>query len=487
MDSLSSMLYWRQVNKNLLDLSILELAKRLQDKSITSVELVDESYERMEASESVIHAAITIRDKKEALALAKKADETRTAHSSPLHGMPYVVKDGYVTKDLRTTAASKVLDTFMSPYNATVIEKLEAKGAILIGKMNMDAWGHGASTENTDYPVTKNPWDITRSAGGSGGGPAAAIALRYVPFAIGEDTGGSIRLPAAWCGITSLKVTYGRVSRYGAIAYASSLDTVGPTAKTAEDCAVVLEAIAGVDPKDATSSPHAVDDYANGMTKSLTGKRIAFPTEYYKEGLDTEIKAAIFKAREQFVSLGAVVEDVSMPLLEFGVPVYYILAPSETSSNLGRYDGVRYGNGRELFTKETNRRVMTGTYALSSGYYDAYYKKAQKARTVFIKNYASILSKYDAILAPVTTVPATKFGALLEDPVANMMMDVYNVTVNIVGVPSLALPCGFTKDGLPMGMQLIGNMHGEKTLISLGSAYQSATDWHTKTPQGVTI
>ena len=473
------------MNKNVLDFSIKELSAKLQSKEITSVDLIEEAYERMALSEPTIHAAITIRDKSEALALAKVADKTRTPKSHPLHGLPYVVKDGYVTKDLRTTAASKVLDTFMSPYNATVIEKLEEKGAILIGKMNMDAWGHGASTENTDYPVTKNPWDTTRSSGGSGGGPAAAIALRYVPFAIGEDTGGSIRLPAAWCGITSLKVTYGRVSRYGAIAYASSLDTVGPTAKTAEDCAMVLEAIAGIDPKDATSSPHLVDAYTSGVSKTLTGKRIAFPIEYYKEGLDPEIKEAIFKARDQFIALGAVVEDVSMPLLEFGVPVYYILAPSETSSNLGRYDGVRFGGGRELFTKETSRRVMTGTYALSSGYYDAYYKKAQKARTVFIKNYAAILSKYDAILAPVTTVPATKFGALLDDPVANMMMDIYNVTVNIVGVPSLALPCGFTREGLPMGMQLIGNMHGETALISLGSAYQAATDWHTKMPQGV--
>lgn len=472
------------MNKNLLDLSILELSSRLKAKSISSVALVSESYQRMEASESVIHAAITIREKVEALAMAKKADDTRTTDSHTLYGIPYVVKDAYITKGMRTTAASKILDTFVPPYNATVIDRLEKCGAILIGKMNMDAWGHGASTENTDYPVTKNPWDMTRSAGGSGGGPAAAIALRYVPFAIGEDTGGSIRLPAAWCGITALKVTYGRVSRYGAIAYASSLDTVGPTAKTAEDCAVVLEAIAGVDSYDATSSPHIVDAYVQGTKDSIKGKRIAFPKEYYKEELDPEIKAAIIKAREQFVSLGAVVEDVSMPLLEFGVPMYYVLAPSETSSNLGRYDGIRYGKGRDLFTKETSRRIMTGTYALSSGYYDAYYKKAQKVRSVFIKNYSTILSKYDAILSPVTAVAATKIGGLLDDPIMNMMMDIYNVTVDIVGVPSLALPCGFMKNGLPIGMQLIGNMFDEKTLLSLGYSYQGITDWHTKIPAG---
>ncbi len=472
------------MNKNLLDLSILELSERLKTKSISSVELVTESYQRMEASEPIIHAAITIRDKKEALGKAKNADETRKTDSHPLHGIPYVVKDAYLTKGMRTTAASKILDNYIPPYNATVIDRLEKCGAILIGKMNMDAWGHGASTENTDYPVTKNPWDTTRSAGGSGGGPAAAVALRYVPFAIGEDTGGSIRFPASWCGITALKVTYGRVSRYGAIAYASSLDSVGPTAKTTEDCAVVLEAIAGIDPYDATSSPHPVDKYVQGIKVSIKGKRIAFPLEYYKEGLDPEIKTAIIKAREQFVSLGAIVEDVFMPLLEFGVPVYYILAPSETSSNLGRYDGVRYGGTRELFTKETRRRILTGTYALSSGYYDAYYKKAQKARSVFIQNYTEILSKYDAILSPVTTISATKFGELLDDPVTNMMMDVYNVTVNIVGVPSLALPCGFTQKGLPIGMQIIGNMYGEKTLVSLGASYQAVTDWHKKIPRG---
>lgn len=478
------MQFWGRMNKNFLDLSILELTKRLKAKSISSVELVTESYQRMEASEPIIHAAITIREKAVAFAMAKKADDSRTTDSHTLFGIPYVVKDAYITKGMRTTAASKILDTFIPPYNATVIDRLEKCGAILIGKMNMDAWGHGASTENTDYPMTKNPWDTTRSAGGSGGGPASAIALRYVPFAIGEDTGGSIRLPAAWCGITALKVTYGRVSRYGAIAYASSLDSVGPTANTAEDCAVVLEAIAGVDPFDATSSSHPVDKYVKGIKETIKGKRIAFPRQYYKEGLDPEIKKAILKAREQFVSLGAIVDDVSMPLLEFGVPVYYILAPSETSSNLGRYDSVRFGGGREMFTKETRRRIMTGTHALSSGYYNAYYKKAQKARSVFIQNYSLILSKYDAILSPVTTVSAMKFGELLDDPVANMMMDVYNVNVNIVGVPSLALPCGFTKKGLPIGMQLIGNMYAEKTLLSLGTAYQTVTDWHTKIPTG---
>lgn len=470
----------------LLDLSISELSKKLRAKEISSVDLVTESYGRMEKLEPSLHAAITLLDKKEALRQAKASDDTMSASSSPLWGLPYVVKDAYISKGIRTTAGSKILDTFVPPYNATVLQKLEAAGAILIGKMSMDAWGHGASSENTDYPITANPWDTSRSAGGSGGGPAVAVASRYAPFGIGEDTGGSIRFPAAWCGITSLKVSYGRVSRYGAIAYASSLDTVGPTAKTSEDCAIVLESIAGRDPYDATSSPSPVDVYTKGIKESIQGKKIAFPKEYYTEGLHLEIKEAIFNARKQFESLGAIVEDVSIPLLEFGVPVYYILAPSETSSNLSRYDGVRYGKGRSSFTKETNRRIMTGTYALSSGYYDAYYKKAQKARSVFIRNYSSVLSKYDAILSPVTPTSATKFGSLLDDPVANMMIDLYNVTINIVGVPSLALPCGFDTEGLPIGMQLIGNMFDEKTLLQLGAAYQNKTDWHTKVPKIVT-
>lgn len=466
----------------LLNFSIDELSKQLRAKKITSFDIMTESYDRIEKFEPSLHAAITILDKKEALKRAKACDDAMGKATSALFGLPFVVKDAYVSKGMRTTAASKMLDTFIPPYNATVLQKLEDAGAILIGKMNMDSWGHGASTENTDYPVTTNPWDTSRSAGGSGGGPAAAIAARYVPFAIGEDTGGSIRNPAAWCGISALKVTYGRVSRYGAIAYASSLDTVGPTAKSAEDCAHVLGAIAGRDPYDATTSSAAVDDYTGFLPDAIKGKKIAYPKEFYTDGLDSQIKNAIEHAREVYESLGAIVEDVSLPLLDFGVPVYYILAPSETSSNLNRYDGVRFGAGRELFTRESARRIMTGTYALSSGYYDAYYKKAQQARTVFREKYFDLLSNYDAILSPTTPISAPKFGQLLDDPVKNMMMDIYTVTVNIVGVPSLSLPCGFDKAGLPIGMQLIGNMFDEKTLLQLGEAYQNVTDWHTKSP-----
>lgn len=466
----------------LLDLPIRVLAEKLSTSEITSEQLVVECYDRIEAYDGIINSFITIVDRKKAIERAKYIDSHRKTFLSPLAGLPYVMKDAYLAKGVRTTAASKILDTFIAPYSSTVHQKLEDAGAILIGKMNMDAWGHGASTENTDYGVTKNPWGLDRSAGGSGGGPAAAIASRFCVFGIGEDTGGSIRNPAAWNNITAMKVTYGRVSRYGAIAYASSLDTMGPTAKTAEDCAFVLEAIAGHDPYDATSSQNKVPSYTKELGQSIKGKKIAFPTEFYGEALDSHIKEAILQARDVFVKEGAIVSDVSLPLLEYGVPVYYILAPSETSSNLGRYDGVRYGNGRELFTKENMRRIMTGTYALSSGYYDAYYKKAQKVRSLFIKEYEKLLSEYDAILSPVTPIMPSKFGELLDDPIKNMMADLYTVTVNIVGLPSLAIPCGFTKDNLPMGMQLVGAMFDESTLFALGSAYQKVTDWHTRVP-----
>lgn len=466
----------------IVDFPISVLAKKIRSKELSCVDLVTDCYDRIEMIEPKVHAFITAVDKKVALAKAKQIDAGIEAYSSPLAGIPYVMKDAYLTKGVRTTAASKILDDFIPTYSATVHQKLQDAGAILIGKMNMDAWGHGASTENTDYGPTKNPWDTNRSAGGSGGGPAAAIAARMCVFGIGEDTGGSIRNPAAWNNITAMKVTYGRVSRYGAIAYASSLDTMGPTAKTTEDCALILETIAGHDPYDATSSRFPVPSYPKEMQQGMKGKKIAFPTEFYGDALDPEIKAAIFKAREVFVSLGALVSDVSLPMLEYGVPVYYILAPSETSSNLGRYDGVRYGYGRELFTKENKRRIMTGTYALSSGYYDAYYKKAQKVRSLFIQEYQKLLTRYDAILSPVTPIMPSKFGELLDDPLKNMMADLYTVTVNIVGLPSLSLPCGFGGGGLPIGMQLVGRMFSESSLFALGHAYQQATDWQTKVP-----
>lgn len=464
-----------------IDMPIAELADNIRTKRLTSVEVMSEVYDRIEQTEPLTNAFITLVDRAVALQKAKEIDARSDLDRLMLPGIPYVMKDAFLTRGVRTTAASKLLDDFVPPYSATVHRRLEAAGAIVIGKMNMDAWGHGASTENTDYGPVRNPWDTTRSAGGSGGGPAAAVAMRYASFAIGEDTGGSIRNPAAWNNVTAMKVTYGRVSRYGAIAYASSLDTMGPTAKSVADCALVLEAIAGQDPYDATSSPKPVPPYSSRLVGGIKGKTIAFPTEFYAH-VDPEIDTLIRAARKTLESLGATVKDISLPMLEYGVPMYYILAPSETSSNLARYDGIRYGGGRELFTSESKRRIMTGAYVLSSGFYDAYYKKAQRARTLLREAYMQTLATFDAILSPVTPMAPTKPGELLDDPIKNMMADLYTVLVNLIGLPSLAIPCGFTQNNLPVGMQLIGNMFDEETLFSIGYAYQQVTDWHTKHP-----
>lgn len=466
----------------LLDKTIEQLSAGLQRKEFSSEELVGECYATIEKLNPKLNAFITIIDKKEALAQAREKDNERTSDKGPLFGIPFVLKDSYITRGIRTTAASNVLGDYTPQYNATVYQKLIDAGAILLGKMNMDAWGHGGSTENTDFGPARNPWDTSRVAGGSGGGPAVAVATHMAAFAISEDTGGSIRNPAAWCGITGLKVTYGRVSRYGCIAYASSFDTVGPTAKTAEDCAYVLEAIAGVDSYDATSSSREAPAYSKHLQKDIKGLVIGMPKEFYSEGLDKEIKQAIGEARKEFERLGVKIKEISMPLFDYGLSIYYLIGPSETSSNLGRYDGVRFGNNRTHFTEETMRRIMVGTYALSAGYYDAYYRSAQKGRTLFIREYEKALSQCDVLLMPVTPTPATKIGELISAPLKNLLADVYTTSQNPVGVPALALPCGFTKSNLPIGMQLVGKMFSEELLLTLGYRYQQVTDWHTKKP-----
>lgn len=438
---------------------------------------IEDCYRRLEHVAPKTNAFITVVPKADVLKKAKKA-------AGPLAGKLFVLKDSYVTKRIRTTAASKVLGNYLPQFDATVYGKLLEAGAILLGKMNMDAWGHGATSENTDFGVVKNPWDLERVAGGSGGGPAVAVATDCVDFAIGEDTGGSIRNPAAWCGITGLKVTYGRVSRYGCIAYASSFDTVGPTARTAEECARILQIIAGKDPYDATSSPEPVPDYLGSLHKPIKGTLVGIPRELFGKGLSEEIKKALEAARQKFEKLGVVFRDISMPLLEYGINAYYIIAPSETSSNLARYDGVRYGSDRSNFTPETKRRIMMGTYTLSAGYYEAYYKRAQQVRTLFIEEYKKALGQCDCLLMPVTPFSPTKIGEFVDDPVQSYLIDAYTTTQNLVGVPSLAFPCGFTKSGLPIGMQIVGRMFSEDLLLRLGYHYQQATDWHECKPKG---
>lgn len=456
----------------ILDATIKELTEGLAKKKFSSEEIIEEAYAQAKKTQGLCNAFITLLPKK----------EIKLAPKGALHGIPFVMKDSYLTSGIKTTAGSAVLGNYIAQYDATVYKKLLDAGAILLGKMNMDAWGHGASTENTDFGPSKNPWDLTRVAGGSSGGPAVAVSTRASSFAIGEDTGGSIRQPSSWCNITGLRVTYGRVSRYGCIAYASSFDTVGPMAKTAEDCALVLEVIAGRDLYDATSSEKPVEKYSEQLNKPLADLTVGVADELFAEGLDNEIKAAIEKAIKQLEQMGVKVAKISLPLLKFGVPLYYILAPSETSSNLARYDGVRFGQSRKFFTRETQRRLMIGTYALSAGYYDAYYKNAQKVRTRFINDYHEAFKKCDVILTPVSPTLPTKFGELINDPIKNMLADYYMTTVSCAGLPGLSLPAGFSKSGLPIGMQLVGKMFSEEVLLRIGHQYQQVTDWHTRKP-----
>jgi len=460
-------------NNMLLDKTISELAVGLKTGEFTSVDLVNECYDNIDKYNPLTNAFITIVPREVALEKAKSVKLT-----SPLSGLPFVLKDCFATEGIKTTAASKVLDNFIPPYSATIYKKLLEAGAILVGKMNMDAWGHGGSSENTDFNPVKNPWDLTRVAGGSGGGPAVAIAARMAVFAVGEDTGGSIRNPAGWTNTTGLKVTYGRVSRYGAIAYASSFDTVGPVAKSVDDCAIVLETIAGVDKYDATSSPSIVPEYSKSLDKSMSEITIGIPQEFYGEGLDPEIKAAVLKVATDLQTAGVTIKEISMPLFDLCIPVYYLIGPSETSSNLARYDGIRYGQGRENFTKETERRILIGTYALSAGYYEAYYKKAQQVRTLFIEEYKKALSQCDILLQPIMPTSPPKFGELIDNPLQNLLADIYTTSQNPVGVPSLALPCGFTKSGLPIGAQIVAPMFAEELLLQVGHQFQKLTNYH---------
>lgn len=470
----------------MLNKSISELSVLLSKKKISSVDLVNQSLSQINKFDSKLNSFITVKNEKELIEQAQILDKNRSSESSPLYGIPFSLKDAYVTKEIRTTAGSKLLDTFKSPYDATIYKKLKESGAILIGKNNQDAWGHGGSNENTDYGMAKNPWDITRSPGGSSGGSAISISSRMVEFAIGEDTGGSIRNPANWCNISGLKVTYGRVSRYGAIAYASSLDTVGPMAKSAEDLALILNEIAGKDPLDASSSSKEIDNYYLGLNKNIRGKKIGLVKEFLADGIDPEVKEAVLNALDKFKELGAEIVDVSIPFLKHSVSIYYMIASSETSSNLARYDGIRYGTSRRDFSPETARRIILGTYALSAGYTDQLYKNAQKARTILIEEYDNAFKKCDVLLSPVSPLLPPKIGQLINNPLQNMLADLFTATVNVVGVPSLAIPAGFSKNKLPIGIQIIGKKFHESELLNLGHQYQLATDWHTKKPMIIT-
>lgn len=483
---------------SLFDLKMSELHEKLHKKEISVTDLVTESFQRIEQVEEKVQAFLTLNEE-QAKEKAKILDEKLSSDERKgiLFGMPIGIKDNIVTKGLRTTCASKMLENFDPIYNATVMDKLEAAETVTIGKLNMDEFAMGSSTENSYYQKTRNPWNIEHVPGGSSGGSAAAVASGEVPFALGSDTGGSIRQPAAFCGVVGLKPTYGRVSRYGLVAFASSLDQIGPITRTVEDNAYLLEAIAGVDPMDGTSANIDVPSYAQSLTGDVKGLRIGVPKEYLGEGVHDDVKRSVRAALDVFEKLGATVEEVSLPHSKYALATYYLLSSSEASANLARFDGIRYGyrspkvdnlidlykNTRaEGFGEEVKRRIMLGTFALSSGYYDAYYKKAQQVRTLIKNDFDKVFETFDVIIGPTTPNTAFKIGEKVDDPLTMYMNDILTIPVNLAGVPAISIPCGFI-DGLPVGLQIIGKHFDESTVYRVAHAFEQATDFHKQKPQ----
>ena len=470
----------------------------LKTKQLSSVELTKACLERISQVEPKVHALVTITDEL-ALRQAQKADELIAAgDTNPLTGIPGLIKDNMCTKGIRTTCSSKILENFVPPYDATVIEKLKDCGGVVVGKANMDEFAMGSSTEHSALFTTHNPWDLSRVPGGSSGGSAAAVAAGEAIYALGSDTGGSIRQPAGFCSVTGLKPTYGRVSRYGLVAFASSLDQIGPLTQDATDCALVLNAIAGYDARDSTSVPEPTPDYTQCLNTELNGLRLGIPREYFVEGMQAEVAQAIKAAISKLEGLGARVEwEVSLPHTRYALAIYYIIAPSEASANLARYDGVKYGfsykeadsmwealeKTRQYgFGAEVKRRIMLGTYALSAGYYDAYYLKAQKVRTLIRREFDQAFEQFDALITPTSPTVPFKIGEKVDDPLMMYLSDVCTLPINIAGLPAISIPAGFA-DGLPIGMQIIGKPFSEETLLKIAYAYQQATEWHKRKPK----
>ena len=482
----------------LTDLTIHELGARFRQNDATPTEAAREYLDRIAALDPKVKAYLTV-TAEAALARAAEADARfkTGAPLGPLDGVPLGLKDVLCTRGVRTTAGSKILEGFVPPYDATVVARLARAGAVILGKLNMDEFAMGSSTENSGYFATRNPWDLSRVPGGSSGGSAAAVAADLAAATLGTDTGGSIRQPAAFCGTVGLKPTYGRVSRYGLIAFASSLDQIGPFAKDAEDAALMLQAIAGQDPMDSTSAAVPVPDYAAGLGQGVEGLKVGIPAEYFIEGLDPEVETAVRAAIEILKGLGAKTESVSLPHTEYGLAAYYVIGPAEASSNLARYDGVKYGlrvpGARDLidmysrtrgagFGAEVKRRVMLGTYALSAGYYDAYYGKAQKVRTLVQRDFQKAFERVDVIVAPTTPSAAFRTGEK-EDPLSMYLNDVFTIPVNLAGLPGVSVPAGFTKGGLPVGLQVIGKAFDEAAVLKTAKAYEGATEWHKRKPE----
>lgn len=480
----------------LYELTIAEARKLLKNKEILASEIVNSLYERIDAVEDKIKAYITLtidHAKKMSINAQNRIDYNAGSY---LLGIPLAIKDNICTKGIRTTCASKILYNFVPPYESTVTTKLIDDGYILIGKTNLDEFAMGSSTENSGFHTTKNPWDTGKIPGGSSGGSAAAVAADECIGAIGSDTGGSIRQPAALCGVVGLKPTYGRVSRYGLIAFASSLDQIGPLTKTVRDSAILMNCISGYDPYDSTSAPIKVPDFTGVLGKDIKGMKIGIPDEYFIEGLDREVEQSIREAIKKMESLGAIPIKISMPHTGYAVATYYVLATSEASSNLARYDGIKYGlrvEGKDLldvyintrsqgFGPEVKRRIMLGTYALSSGYYEAYYKKAQQVRTLIKKDFENALKEADVIITPTTPTAAFKIGEKTDNPLQMYLSDIFTISVNLAGVPAISVPCGFTSNNLPIGLQIIGKHFDEEAVLKIAYAYEQSTDWHKRRP-----
>jgi len=486
------------VTTDLWKLTIHEAHALLKTRSLSARELLDAVEARVAAVEGTIHAYLTF-CREDARAQADAADRRLRSGEgvTPLTGIPIALKDNLCTTGVKTTCASKILEGFVPPYDATVVERLRAQGAVFVGKTNMDEFAMGSSTENSAFGGTKNPWDRARIPGGSSGGSAAAVAADECVAALGSDTGGSIRQPAACCGIVGLKPTYGRVSRYGLVAFASSLDQIGPLTKDVTDCAWMLNAIAGHDASDSTSADVPYSDFAAGLGRGVRGLRVGVPKEYFIPGMDRSVEEAVRAAIAALEREGAVPVEVSLPHTEYAVAVYYLLATAEASSNLARYDGIRYGHRAkdpadlfdlyarsraEGFGPEVKRRIMLGTYALSSGYYDAYYAKAQRVRTLIAEDFRRAFEQVDVIATPTAPTPAFRFGEKTQDPLQMYLSDIFTISVNLAGVPALSMPCGFSPEGLPIGLQFIGKTFDEETVLRAAFAYERATSWRTTKP-----
>ena len=478
---------------NVMNYTSLELGEKIKCGEISVVEAAKACIERIKETEDSINAFVTVLDEKK---IIERAEEVQKKIDSgeltgPLAGVPVAIKDNMCTNGVLTTCSSKILGNFIPPYTATAVENLEKAGAVIVGKTNMDEFAMGSTSETSFYGPTKNPWDTSKVPGGSSGGSAASVAAGQVPYALGSDTGGSIRQPSAYCGVTGIKPTYGTVSRYGLVAYGSSLDQIGPIANDVADCATILEVISSYDSKDSTSVKRDDTDFTSALTEDIKGLKIGIPNDYFMDGLDKEVKEAVLNAAETFKSLGAEVEEFDLSLVSYAIPAYYIIASAEASSNLSRFDGVKYGyrtpeyeelhqmykkTRTEGFGAEVKRRIMLGSFVLSSGYYDAYYIKALKTKSLIKKAFDKAFAKYDVILGPVAPTTAPKLGESLSDPIKMYLSDVYTISANLAGLPGISLPCGYDNNGMPIGMQLLGDCFNEKAIIRAAYAFEKTMD-----------